>query len=62
MGNNRAYWAVRKALLSMEQSLKLKAKGSYETQVKFGVISLEVQKQHLAHQGKCGLCLRSEAA
>jgi hypothetical protein len=64
MRNSKASCAIRKALLSIEQSLRLTAKGSHDisTRVILGVISLEVQKQRVVLEYKCFLCLRSEAA
>ena len=64
MGNNNASCAVRKALLSIEQSSRHRAKCSAEisTQVVYGAISLEIQKQRFAHECKCSLCVRPEAA
>lgn len=64
MSNGNPFCAVRKALLSIEQSSRLKAKNSAEIfmQVMYGSVSLEVQRERLAHECQCSRCLSVEAA
>jgi hypothetical protein len=55
---------VHQALAQIEASSRRKAQASPDisTQIVFGAIAVEIQKQRFTHENHCAHCLQQEAA